>query len=541
MHNSQLLKALAILGLAALAIPASAHGQVREVVSKEVSVGGSEASLVLEFADEGRLDITFEDGSVLVDGEIVGTFQPGDDLDLAWRSLLGQAVALDDGPLAAALSDWTVPAELAGQLADIAHEIDEALQEALTEIEMEIDATGPSISLSIGSGNEGSLISLLLSSVGRLGLLEDALEGLGPDLQVRIQEDVHVPSDEVVEGTLVVIQGDVTIEGRVDGDLVLVGGTLELLEGSVVTGEVRVADARIVRNQGTVERGVVDVLEDERDLEAELRDELREELRDEFRSDLRSELRNVTRIGRDDRGFSLMAPFRPVIRGVGGVLEKLIAVLVLGLIGAALVAFAGDNVDAIAETARRSPGRAAMVGFAGTFLLVPVYVLGVVALAVSIIGIPVAIAWLPLFPLAAGAAALVGYLAVARNAGEWLADSNYPWTGWIRKTNPVYTIFGGLLGLMLAFMAAHIISIAPFLHFLSGLLMFVGVLLTFFALQIGFGAVLLTRAGRRREYWKYDDPDAAWEAAMSVDVDGETDAETEGTSETGDDDDDDDE
>jgi hypothetical protein len=38
------------------------------------------------------------------------------------------------------------------------------------------------------------------------------------------------------------------------------------------------------------------------------------------------------------------------------------------------------------------------------------------------------------------------------------------------------------------------------------------------AVQIGFGAVLLTRAGRRREYWSTYDVDAAWEEAMAVDV-----------------------
>ena len=46
----------------------------------------------------------------------------------------------------------------------------------------------------------------------------------------------------------------------------------------------------------------------------------------------------------------------------------------------------------------------------------------------------------------------------------------------------------------------------------------IGAMLTFFAAQIGFGAVLLTRAGRRREYYPYD-ADAAWEEAMQVDVD----------------------
>jgi hypothetical protein len=116
-------------------------------------------------------------------------------------------------------------------------------------------------------------------------------------------------------------------------------------------------------------------------------------------------------------------------------------------------------------------------------------------------------------------AALIGYLAVARNTGEWLADSEYPWTGWIRKSNSWVTMLGGLIGLMFAFVAANVVSIAPFLGVLSGLLVVAGGIITFIAVQIGFGAVLLTRAGRRREAWGPQDPDAAWEAAMNVDVD----------------------
>jgi hypothetical protein len=72
---------------------------------------------------------------------------------------------------------------------------------------------------------------------------------------------------------------------------------------------------------------------------------------------------------------------------------------------------------------------------------------------------------------------------------------------------------------MFAFVAANVVSIAPFLGVLSGLLVVAGGIITFIAVQIGFGAVLLTRAGRRREAWGPQDPDAAWEAAMSVDVD----------------------
>lgn len=48
----------------------------------------------------------------------------------------------------------------------------------------------------------------------------------------------------------------------------------------------------------------------------------------------------------------------------------------------------------------------------------------------------------------------------------------------------------------------------------STLLFFAGGVVTFVAPQIGFGAVLLTRAGRRREHYGTYDADAAWEDAV---------------------------
>jgi hypothetical protein len=298
----------------------------------------------------------------------------------------------------------------------------------------------------------------------------------------------------------------------VDGDVVVVGGTLQLLEGSSVAGSVRLVDAELIGNEGSVANGVIDVQVQGRDLETDVRAELRDEVRDEIRRELRSEMRVR------DEGSSILAPFRSVMRGVGGVLENLVAIFVLALVGAAVIAFGGDKIDVIAEAARRSPGRSAAVGMAATVLLIPIWVLGFIALLVSIIGIPVAIAWLPLFPLAAFVAGIVGYLAVARNTGEWLADSDYPWTHWIRKSNPLVTTVGGLVGLMLLFIAANVVSMAPFLSVVTGLLVATGCIVTVLALEVGLGAVILTRAGRRREQWSRYTPDEAWEAAMKVDV-----------------------
>jgi len=120
MFKFLLRSSLTTLGLALLAATSTLEAQLRDVVSKEVAVGRSEAALRLEFSDDGALEIAFEDGLVVIDGDVVGMFEPGDQLEAAWRSLLGQAVSLDDGELAIMLSDWSVPADLANDLADLA-------------------------------------------------------------------------------------------------------------------------------------------------------------------------------------------------------------------------------------------------------------------------------------------------------------------------------------------------------------------------------------------------------------------------------------
>jgi hypothetical protein len=505
-------RAALALGLVALVLPSAASGQLRDIVTKNVAASSSASELELRFDDDSRLAISFEGGTVFIDGETVGDYESGDPLDEAFRQLLGQAMALENGALAEALVDWSVPSTLEDVL--VARRIDEALERSIQEVDVQVDVRDGDVSISIG--DESSLAQLLIGSVTRLGVLDDALEGLDEEFRIHINEDVTIEAGEIERRNVVVIEGTLRVEGEVRGNVVVVGGALDVPDDGEIRGEARIADSRILGNSGEVRGGIVDVLKTERDLEVDLRDRMREEIREEVRSDLWNEFLSAARF--EDDGFSIMAVFRPVIRGVSGIMEKLLIVFVLGLLGAGFFAVAGDNVDAIAETARRAPGRAAMVGLAGSFLLIPVWLLGTVALAISIIGIPVAVAWVPLFPIAAAMAAVLGYIAVARNAGEWLADSTWPWTGWIRKSNPIFTLFGGLLGLMFAFLAGHLMSIVPVLGMFSWVLFVTGSLLMFYAMQIGFGAVLLTRVGRRREYYP-SDVDAAWEDAMRVDVD----------------------
>ena len=99
------------LGMALFA-PVSLAAQEREVIANEIAVSGSEASLRLEFTDRGELSISFRDGVIAVDGQEIGRFERGDDVETAWRELLGQTLTLENGALVRALIDWAPPENL---------------------------------------------------------------------------------------------------------------------------------------------------------------------------------------------------------------------------------------------------------------------------------------------------------------------------------------------------------------------------------------------------------------------------------------------
>jgi hypothetical protein len=478
--------------------PGGVKGQLRTVVSNEIAVSSREAALRLDFEDRDVLTIALKEGEVLVDGEAVGSYVRGDELDLAWRSLLGQAISLDDGPLASALNDWNPPQDLTPSAAEVAAALDAALEGALALPEV-VQDTSPGTEITLTLGDEGSLLGALLSRTGALQGLAEALEEVSVrDFTIRIGEDVEIGAGEEVSRSLIVVDGDLDLRGTVLGDVVVTNGTVRLRDGARVTGDLRVADGHVEAMGGEVEGSILDL--DTGDLvnidQADLED-LREELERDIRRDLEATM--------DRRGHSrgiLGGIFGNVGRAIAGLFENLLTLLVLVVLGVLIVHFGKDKLEVVASTARRAPAQSAMVGLAGGFLLIPVWILGIVALAISIIGIPVLLAWVPLFPIAVSIAALLGFVAVARNVGEWVADQEYKGLEWIRGSNTFYVVVAGLTALMIPAIAASAIRILG-LGFLHGLLTFAASAVTFSALAIGFGAVLLTRGGRIRPYAAY--------------------------------------
>jgi len=482
-------------------LPLGVEGQLRTVVSNEIAVSENEATLRLDFQDHGELTISFQDGQLLVDGDVVGSYSRRDGLDMAWRSLLGEVITLDDGPLALALNDWDPPQSLTGRAEDLAARLDRTLEDALALPDVMEDAT-PQGSITISVGEEGGLLAALLSRTGALSGLAEALEGAPiNDFILKIGEDVVVGAGEELKGTLILVDGDLDVRGRIDGDVVLTGGTVRLLEEGLITGDLRIADGKLERSGGSVGGSFLELdTGDEIQLGTAELEDLRREMESEIRRDLRSTLARETRPS-PNIVFGL---FGKVGKAIAGLLENLVTFLVLATLGVLAVHFQRERLEVISTTAHRAPMRSAVVGLAGGFFLIPIWIVGTIALAITIIGIPALLAWVPLFPIAAALAILFGYLAVARNVGEWVAEQEYRGLEWIRGSNTFYTVIAGVGALMVPCIAANAVSILGF-GFLTGLLGFVGSMVTFAAASVGFGAVLLTRGGKIRPLESYSD------------------------------------
>ncbi|MGH7443735.1 MAG: hypothetical protein ACREKM_02620, partial [Longimicrobiales bacterium] len=190
--------------------------------------------------------------------------------------------------------------------------------------------------------------------------------------------------------------------------------------------------------------------------------------------------------------------FGHIGRGIAGIISLLVTYAVLFGIGFATIVLGGRKfIEGVGDTARHATIRSGLVGLAASFLIVPAFVLGIIALVISIIGIPALLVFVPLFPLAVVVALLLGYLGVAHAAGEAFAERRYSGEEWYRRGNSYYFLLAGLGVLFALFLAAQVLELAPFLGFVQGILVFLGCALTWAAVTIGFGAVLLSRGGTR--------------------------------------------
>lgn len=450
------------------------HLQQNEpVVSHAISVSAREASLELETQDGRSRTLTLRGGRVLVDGAEVGRYEPGGTLDRAWRRLLADGAELETRPLMVALRAWRVPGLDGGETAARAR-----LAEAVrgfaapgARTAASADSAAPAAALAPGAS------SIRFQDLARLDQLDaklGALEDVGPEAAEAVRNSqVHLGTVEVAagqrhEGDLVVYRGNAEVFGEVSGSVVALYGDVLYHRGGVI-GRNAISIGGSVLDRGGVVRGDIKTV-GESDLDAAL-----------------------AAAAEADIGAQ-PSVFDRIFHDVRNVVAVFVA---LAMLGFGTVFFGRRYLEVVADTATHSFGRSLVVGLLGQLLLLPTFAMLVVGLVFTIVGILLLPFAVLAYVVGACIALVGGYLAVAHAVGETVTRRRMAHGAFVRAPNAYGYLFTGLLGLLGLWAAA---ALTGWMGPIVILFKVAAGIVTWTAVTVGFGAVLLARGGLRETF-----------------------------------------
>lgn len=281
--------------------------------------------------------------------------------------------------------------------------------------------------------------------------------------RIAVGRSVEVHRDEEVRDAVVVIGGSVRVDGRVRHGIVVVGGNVELGPEALVNGDVVLIGGTLTRADGArLYGGVSDV-----------------------------------NFG-DWPRWSVGLRFWPWIElsdatrwiGLAGAVFR---VSVLAVLMGMILLVARGPVARVARAAAAEPGRAMAIGLAAEILFVPALIIGSIALAITIVGIPFLLLLLPLTLVASLVALLLGFTALACRVGEWIEDR----LGWRPRSALAATALG-LLVIVGPTLLSRALGVAPEpLRWAAFGLLVTGIVIEFLVWTMGLGATLMTSFGRK--------------------------------------------
>ena len=490
----RMLRGLATLGLAlagtVFLATLSARAQESPVTESAVTLSSREATLEVELPDGEARSLSLRDGRIVVDGEAVGSYEPGGALERSWRELLRRPGVLEGGSALQTLRAWIPPADAGGGDALLeaiaglapARTTDGAATDAVRDLGSGPVAIAPGLR-SIDELTRG--IERLRRSLGRIGAQSRVS---GEDLALVVHDDYTVGPDRVVAGDLALLGGDLLLEGRVEGDVLVLDGTLTLADGATIDGDVLQVGGDVAREGGRVLGEMVALSVDLGDLE---------DLDLRIGADADAPVAPaIPEIGveRGGRGFfgRISHNVGHAIGGLGATLAWLVG---LGALGIALVYFFQGRLEVVADTARLNVARSFGIGLAGQLLMLPVALVLVVGIVTWLV--------LPFYLLACVLAIPVGYVVAAHAVGETLSLRRYDWIErlQLRRSNSYWYVVTGLVALLAPFALGSVLHVfGGWLGFLRGLAFFAAGVLTWAAVSTGLGALLLSRGGSRTRY-----------------------------------------
>lgn len=143
------------VGLALMALIAGTpEARAQEVVGHSVERSDDAATLILDLADGDALTISLEDGAILIDGSMAGTYYEGGAFEKSWRAALEEVGAHETGELLAALQALEVSELKQSEIEGIA-----AVATALDDLEV-----GESFVVSIGETDVDAQVGIAVEA-----------------------------------------------------------------------------------------------------------------------------------------------------------------------------------------------------------------------------------------------------------------------------------------------------------------------------------------------------------------------------------------
>jgi hypothetical protein len=282
-------------------------------------------------------------------------------------------------------------------------------------------------------------------------------------VHIRVGRDYVLPPDQVATRPVIVVGGSATIDGRMDDDLVVIGGSVRVGPTAQVRGDL-------------VSMGGQLIVSDAAEITGEIHDV------SIFWPELRFTLREWW-WGIDDTWWAVFSLVGTLFR------------LALIMIGACFLALLAPGwIRRIEYTAADAPVASGLLGVTWQLLFVPLLVITVVGMIVTIIGIPLLLL-VPFALLGLAIVWLAGFAAVAAQIGGGLRGRAQGPSG----GSPVLDTAIGVALLGFITVIGHVLALGPSL-FTPAAAAFVtaGLIIEYLAWTVGLGAALLAPFRHRR-------------------------------------------
>ncbi len=282
---------------------------------------------------------------------------------------------------------------------------------------------------------------------------------------VKFGKDVVVEEDEKIDGDVVAVGGSIEIKGTVTGDVVAIGGDVDVFSTGIVKGDAVSIGGDVIKREDAVVDG--------------------EKVSVAF---FRGHFFRFPPMLSHFRFPFMFTPFRPPAWSLFLRIMRIAFILFLGIV---VISVFPKHVDKVKEKAKHEFLKSGLVGLAAQILALPIFIL----LIITIIGIPVALLVEPLLILAA---LILGFTGVCLFIGEKLQEHTS-----LRSETKIMILVIGILAVEVVPLAARAMRIfGDIFSPLTWILTFLGALIIYVVITVGFGASILTRLGTRPKEMK---------------------------------------